>query len=123
MKTLIISLNVALVLLLPTCFDWYLPIFLLIKLKSMTFLVVIRFGVVVGIILSSIVLTVVDGAVKTSIVCFAEAPRDFRSNHPELHREMTEAYASAYPDVFVAIVTPIDNTVGPTPTVQATALT
>ena len=63
-------------------------------------------GVVFGIVLASITLTVVDGAVKTSIVCFAEAPREFEVNHPELYHTMTSAYEERYPTVFAGIGTP-----------------
>lgn len=42
--------------------------------------------------LASIALAVVDGAVKTSVVCFVEAPRELEANHLELYSCMTSAH-------------------------------
>ena len=70
-------------------------------------------GVVFGIVLASIALTVVDGAVKTSIVCFAEAPREFEVNHPELYHTMTSAYEERCADAYALVATPVAATFSP----------
>mmetsp|Transcript_15570 Transcript_15570/g.23730 ORF Transcript_15570/g.23730 Transcript_15570/m.23730 type:complete len:86 (-) Transcript_15570:445-702(-) len=57
-------------------------------------------GVIFGFILATIILTVVDGAVKTSIVCFAESPDAFEQNHPILYQAMAETFRATYPDLF-----------------------
>ncbi len=43
---------------------------------------------------------VVASAVDTVIVCFAEAPNDFRRHHPQLHQDMVEAWRQTYPTEF-----------------------
>jgi len=42
-------------------------------------------------------MSVVSSAVNTVIVCFAEAPREFQQNHPQLSAEMCEAWQNAWP--------------------------
>jgi hypothetical protein len=39
-------------------------------------------------------------AVDSIIVLFAEAPQEFNANHPELAREVEEAWAQAWPSIF-----------------------
>jgi hypothetical protein len=56
------------------------------------------FGFLVGAVLSSILLSIVASAVSTVIVCFAESPSEFESNHPQLSMEMREAWRSAWPE-------------------------
>lgn len=53
----------------------------------------------IGIVISSVSLTVVNSSVDAVIVLFAEAPAEFATNHPTLSSEMTEAYMKAYPDL------------------------
>jgi len=54
-------------------------------------------GFLVGFVLSSILMSVVGSAVNTVIVCFAEAPREFQTNHPKLSNEMRAAWRQAWP--------------------------
>ena len=55
------------------------------------------FGLLVGFVLSSILMSVVASAVNTVIVCYAESPREFEINHSQLSAEMREAWSLAYP--------------------------
>lgn len=57
-------------------------------------------GFLIGILLSSVLLSVVGSAVNTVIVCFAEDPAAFETNHHELSVKMLESWRSAYPDHF-----------------------
>jgi hypothetical protein len=57
-------------------------------------------GFVFGLILSKCSLFVVESAVRTVIVCFAENPADFKEHHPELCQEMRDGWAAAYPEVW-----------------------
>jgi len=57
-------------------------------------------GLLVGLVVISIVMSVIASAVNTVIVCFADAPAEFQSNHPELSNKMRAAWRSAYPDNF-----------------------
>lgn len=45
-------------------------------------------------------MTLVGSAVNTVIVCFAEAPQEFRVNHPKLSEEMHAAWTKAWPDEY-----------------------
>jgi len=54
-------------------------------------------GLIVGLMLSSIALSVVASGVNTVIVCFADAPAEFQNNHPELSNKMRETYIGAFP--------------------------
>lgn len=56
------------------------------------------FGFLIGFVLASIMMSVVASAVNTSIVCFAEAPREFEVNHPQLSNEMRNAWRQAWPE-------------------------
>mmetsp|Transcript_7002 Transcript_7002/g.12596 ORF Transcript_7002/g.12596 Transcript_7002/m.12596 type:complete len:720 (-) Transcript_7002:225-2384(-) len=67
-------------------------------------------GFFVGFILACIMMGVLSGSVDSIIVCFAEAPMEFKENHPDLHTEMEESWASAWPDLTftpVAMAVPI----------------
>jgi len=55
-------------------------------------------GLLVGFIMASILMGVVSSAVNTVIVCFAESPREFEVNHPQLSMEMRDAWRRAWPD-------------------------
>ena len=59
---------------------------------------------VLGFFVSSIVMVVIDGAVKTSILCFAEAPQELAANHPELYNNTMTAYMERYPTIFANVV-------------------
>ena len=54
-------------------------------------------GFLVGIILCSILMSVIGSAVNTVIVCFAEGPAEFQRNHPTLSQKMRAAWLGAYP--------------------------
>jgi hypothetical protein len=55
-------------------------------------------GFVVGLVLTSIMMSTIASAVNTVIVCFAEGPAEFEANHPELSRKMRETWLQFYPD-------------------------
>lgn len=52
-------------------------------------------GFVLGLMVCSIVLSVIDSAVCTVFVCFAEAPEALQHNDPALHGEMVKAWTEA----------------------------
>mmetsp|Transcript_5266 Transcript_5266/g.15278 ORF Transcript_5266/g.15278 Transcript_5266/m.15278 type:complete len:91 (-) Transcript_5266:4285-4557(-) len=52
----------------------------------------------IGIVISSILMSAVDSAVNTVIVCFAEAPAEGHSSHSELCEELVDAWMKIYPD-------------------------
>ena len=53
---------------------------------------------VLGFSLAMILMSVVHSAVDTVIVCFAEAPMEFQTNHPALCQQMMTAWQQVYPD-------------------------
>jgi hypothetical protein len=59
---------------------------------------IIPFGI--GYMMAITVFSVVGSAVNTVIVCYAEAPNEFQTNHPQLSERMTNAWRQAYPDQF-----------------------
>ena len=44
-------------------------------------------------------MSVIQGAVQTVIVCYADNPKKLLENHREDTTKMTEAWMSVYPDV------------------------
>lgn len=58
-------------------------------------------GFLTGLIIASIMMSVVASAVNTSIVCFAEGPREFEANHPQLSNEMRNAWRLAWPSEYM----------------------
>lgn len=56
---------------------------------------------VVGLVFSSILMSVVSSAVNTVIVCFAESPNEFEANHPGLSGEMRSAWMQAWPELTI----------------------
>ena len=52
-------------------------------------------GFILGLMVCSIVLSVIDAAVCTVFVCFAEAPEALQQNSPELHGEMVKCWTEA----------------------------
>jgi Plasma-membrane choline transporter len=54
-------------------------------------------GFVIGLVITSILLSTIGSAVNAVIVLFAEAPNDFQSNHPELSQKMREVWNEVYP--------------------------
>ena len=57
-------------------------------------------GFVVGLVLTSVVLGVVGSAVNTVIVCYAEDPAAFETNHFDLSVRMRESWREAFPNDF-----------------------
>ena len=57
-------------------------------------------GFIIGAVLTSTLMTLVSSAVNTVIVCYAEAPREFEMNHPQLSGEMRAAWKQAWPTEF-----------------------
>eukprot|EP00545_Synedropsis_sp_CCMP1620_P000665 CAMPEP_0119013882 /NCGR_PEP_ID=MMETSP1176-20130426/9166_1 /TAXON_ID=265551 /ORGANISM="Synedropsis recta cf, Strain CCMP1620" /LENGTH=520 /DNA_ID=CAMNT_0006967009 /DNA_START=43 /DNA_END=1605 /DNA_ORIENTATION=+ len=60
-------------------------------------------GLIVGTILSNILLSILGSAVDTVVVCFAEAPAEFRHSYPEFSERMEEAWCNAFPTEFQVI--------------------
>ncbi len=54
-------------------------------------------GFIVGLSVCSILLSTVASGVNTVVVMFADAPREFESNHPELSAKMRETWNKFYP--------------------------
>jgi hypothetical protein len=54
-------------------------------------------GFIIGLVLSSILLSTIGSAVNAVIVCFAEGPAEFEANHPELSRKMRETWLHFHP--------------------------
>jgi len=54
-------------------------------------------GFVMGLMLTSILMSTIASAVNTVIVCFAEGPAEFEANHPELSQKMRETWLEFYP--------------------------
>jgi len=54
-------------------------------------------GLIIGIMLCSIMLSVVGSGVNSVIVLFADAPAEFQRNHPVLSDKMRETYMAAFP--------------------------
>mmetsp|Transcript_28842 Transcript_28842/g.64639 ORF Transcript_28842/g.64639 Transcript_28842/m.64639 type:complete len:560 (+) Transcript_28842:126-1805(+) len=54
-------------------------------------------GFVTGMVLTNTLLTLVSSAVNTVVVCYAEAPAEFQTNHPALSDEMRGAWRQAWP--------------------------
>jgi len=53
-------------------------------------------GFILGVVLTSTLMTLVSSAVNTVIVCYAEAPQEFETNHPKLSGEMRAAWKQAW---------------------------
>merc|ERR1712113_1319386 len=54
-------------------------------------------GLIAGLCICSILLSTVASGVNTVIVMFADAPREFETNHPELSQRMREKWNEFYP--------------------------
>merc|ERR1712150_170856 len=57
-------------------------------------------GLIMGLIISSTSLFVIESAVRTIIVCFAESPTEFEENHPQLYQRMMDGWNETYPEIF-----------------------
>jgi len=53
-----------------------------------------------GYAISATLFSIVGSAVNTVIVCYAEAPNEFQSNHPELSNRMRDSWREAWPNDF-----------------------
>jgi hypothetical protein len=58
-------------------------------------------ALIIGMVLASIIFGVVNSGVDTIVVLFAEAPKEFQENHPQLSKEMNEAWRDAWPEMFI----------------------
>jgi hypothetical protein len=54
-------------------------------------------GFVVGIVLSTILFSIISSSVAAVIVCFAGSPVEFHQNYPELSHEMRLAWREVWP--------------------------
>jgi hypothetical protein len=61
--------------------------------KAVAFLL----GFIVGLAISSVLLSTVGSGVNAVIVLFAEAPADFERNHPQLSQRMRTTWNQVYP--------------------------
>ena len=57
-------------------------------------------GFLIGLVLCMTLFSVISSAVNTVIVCFAEAPHEFHSNHRQLSDNMHAAWRQAWPNDF-----------------------
>ena len=57
-------------------------------------------GFVIGLVLCMTLFNVISSAVNTVIVCYAEAPHEFHSNHRQLSDNMQAAWRQAWPNEF-----------------------
>ena len=57
-------------------------------------------GFTTGLVLTSTLMSLVSAAVNTVIVCYADAPAEFRVNHPKHSDDMQEGWATAWPEQF-----------------------
>jgi len=58
-------------------------------------------GFLIGMIVCSIMMSVVRGAVNTLIVCWADSPSRLEENHPEATKEMADAISGSTSGPFV----------------------
>lgn len=54
-------------------------------------------GLGVGLVLTSVLFSIVSSSVNAVVVCFAGSPSEFESNHPELSAEMRSAWREVWP--------------------------
>lgn len=67
---------------------------------EMSHLLCFFLGLIIGMILSSVSLFVVESATRSIIVCFAESPMEFQEHHPDLCEEMKQGWSQAYPQAW-----------------------
>jgi len=78
-------------------------------------------GFVLGLLVSNTGLFVVESAVRSCIVCFAESPAEFDEAHPDLSEEMKSGWAEAYPTVWASQVSIAPTTTRTDPATVTTA--
>jgi hypothetical protein len=54
-------------------------------------------GVIIGLVLPSVVFSLITSAVNAVLVCFASSPVDFERQHPELSHNMRAAWRDVWP--------------------------
>jgi Plasma-membrane choline transporter len=54
-------------------------------------------GFLVGLVITSILMSAIASAVNAVIVLFAEAPSEFQQNHPDLSTRMRQIWGEIYP--------------------------
>lgn len=69
----------------------------LIFLSSPSPFTFISTGLIVGMYISSVMASVIQGAVNTVIVCYADAPSKLIEDHPKLTAEMEDAWSVLTP--------------------------
>jgi len=62
---------------------------------------------IVGLIVSATMATIIQSAVKSIIVCYADHPHKLYENHPDGTTELTEAISSVFPGVAVPLFTTV----------------
>ena len=63
------------------------------NLKAYVFIL----GFFIGLVITSILMSVIGSGVNSVIVLFAEAPAEFQQNYPELSRKMREIWSQVFP--------------------------
>lgn len=58
-----------------------------------------RTGFMIGVVISSIILGIIESSVNTIIVLFAEAPHEFDINHRQLSQQLRNTWREAYPGI------------------------
>ena len=61
------------------------------------FFLFFRIGFLVGIVLSTVLFSIIESSVCAVIVCFAGSPVEFHRNHPTLSNEMRHAWKEVWP--------------------------
>ena len=51
----------------------------------------------IGIVLSTVLFSIIESSVCAVIVCFAASPVEFHLNHPQLSKEMRHAWREVWP--------------------------
>lgn len=54
-------------------------------------------GFIVGLVVTSILMSTIGSGVNAVVVCFAEGPAEFQQNHPVLSGKMREVWNQIYP--------------------------
>jgi Plasma-membrane choline transporter len=54
-------------------------------------------GVIIGLVLPSIVFSLISSSVNAVLVCFASSPMDFEVRHPQLSHDMRAAWREVWP--------------------------
>ena len=64
-------------------------------------------GFIIGIIVCSIMMNVIRGAVNTLIVCWADSPSRLEENHPDATKEMAETWTAVFPEARVHLASSV----------------